>query len=214
MAAIRSIILVILYCLLCVRGEAVNLETQKFGVAVCNDAHIPDNVLDKAQEIAQSIYEKAGLGLVWTRCGGGSEQRGATRIFSIRILSRSLDLRGEVFGVAFLGSDGLGMQADVFYSGIVQLQRNRPVDSAKILGCVIAHELGHLLLGQGSHSGMGIMQAHWESRQLRQISMGLLGFDLRQTELIRARLLGVYARERSELRAATPNFTGVSPPPL
>ena len=31
--------------------------------------------------------------------------------------------------------------------------------SARILGCVVAHELGHVLLGPRSHSAEGIMAA-------------------------------------------------------
>jgi hypothetical protein len=37
-----------------------------------------------------------------------------------------------------------------------------------ILGCDIAHEIGHLLLGSESHSASGIMQGHWERGQIRQ----------------------------------------------
>ena len=36
-----------------------------------------------------------------------------------------------------------------------------------ILGCVIAHELGHLLLGSNGHSVTGIMQPRWEAKQVR-----------------------------------------------
>jgi hypothetical protein len=33
-----------------------------------------------------------------------------------------------------------------------------------MLGRIIAHELGHLLLGQNGHSVVGIMKARWGSR--------------------------------------------------
>ena len=35
-----------------------------------------------------------------------------------------------------------------------------------ILGCVITHEVGHLLLGSNSHSGSEIMQGQWERGQI------------------------------------------------
>ena len=48
-----------------------------------------------------------------------------------------------------------------------------------ILGCVMAHELGHLLLGSNSHSDKGIMLPRWEVNQVRQLMMGTLLFHAR-----------------------------------
>ena len=54
-----------------------------------------------------------------------------------------------------------------------------------ILGCAIAHELGHLLLGTNSHSDKGIMQPRWEPNQVRQLMMGTLLFSTEQSKLMR-----------------------------
>lgn len=224
MTAIRSVSFVFLFCLVCLRSGAINRGVPQFAVTVCNDVGIADSVLVRAQETAAKIYAKGGAELVWARCGSeqgtgvlsrsgaGEASRGAA--FSLRIRSRALSLQREAFGVAFLGSDGLGMQADVFYSSIVQLQQATPIDSGKILGYVIAHELGHLLLGQRAHSSSGIMQARWSGGQLRQISMGIFNFDERQAKQIRARLLGTYATQGAELRAGKSHVVSASPSPL
>ncbi len=55
-----------------------------------------------------------------------------------------------------------------------------------ILGCVIAHEVGHLLLGSNSHSGSGIMQGHWERGQIRKAMTGNLPFTPEQVKPIQA----------------------------
>ena len=55
-----------------------------------------------------------------------------------------------------------------------------------ILGCVIAHELGHLLLGTNGHSRTGIMQPRWEPNQVRQLMIGTLLFTTEQSKLMRA----------------------------
>ena len=55
-----------------------------------------------------------------------------------------------------------------------------------ILGCVIAHEVGHLLLGSSSHSGSGIMQGHWKRGQIRKAMTGNLPFTPEQVKLIQA----------------------------
>jgi hypothetical protein len=47
---------------------------------------------------------------------------------------------------------------------------------AGILGCMMAHELGHLLLGRGSHSAAGIMHVPWGHKDLDQAAVGDLRF--------------------------------------
>jgi hypothetical protein len=41
---------------------------------------------------------------------------------------------------------------------------------------VMAHEIGHLLLGRNSHSVSGIMRGTWGSAELRAIAQGALRF--------------------------------------
>ena len=55
-----------------------------------------------------------------------------------------------------------------------------------ILGCVITHELGHLLLGPNSHSGSGVMQPQWGRKQVQQALTGGLLFTDAQSKRIQA----------------------------
>src|SRR5215469_6736856 len=41
------------------------------------------------------------------------------------------------------------------------------IDLPTILGCVMAHEIGRLLLGS-NHSATGIMKAHWGRKPVRE----------------------------------------------
>jgi hypothetical protein len=156
---------------------------------VYNDAGVPALIVKEARDIAESIYRDAGVTLLWKE--HAAPVAGATEFF-VRIVPRSLNLPGEDFGIAFVGSDGLGIQADIFYSGIDRMAKNSSANPAEIMGHVMAHELGHLLLGLNSHSHLGIMQARWSDQQLRQMSMGALKFNKRQSEMINARLLGTH----------------------
>jgi hypothetical protein len=74
------------------------------------------------------------------------------------------------------------------------------------LGCAIAHELGHLLLGTDSHSQSGIMQSRWESVQFRQLTIGTLLFTAEQSERIRAN-----ARVRTKIRSDAPATAASTP---
>ena len=175
----------VLSLILCGWVEAGAKDVPRISVVVYNDAGVPASILQQAKEITERIYQDAGIRLTWNdHCNPKS---GLTQFF-VRIVPRSLSLPGEDFGIAFVGPDGRGVQADVFYSGIVRLAENNSVNPAEIMGHVMAHELGHLLLGMNSHSNMGIMQAHWSGRQFHEMSRGALRFDKRQSQTISARL--------------------------
>ena len=60
----------------------------------------------------------------------------------------------ETVGFAIPGSQA----ANVIYERIRQIARRRHVASGLLLGYVIAHELGHLLLPAHSHSSSGLMR--------------------------------------------------------
>lgn len=194
----QRILIGLLGCVLCGVSEAATVPSTEVRVAVYNDARVEEEVLERAQEIAAGIYARAGVTLVWSRCGKQNslatprEPRSCSEpgTFSVRVVSKSLSLREESFGVAFLGSDGVGTQADVFYAGIVRIRQYSTSGDATILGHVMAHELGHLLLGMNAHSRSGIMQARWTSSELRQMELGGLVFNDGESVAMRSRLLG------------------------
>jgi hypothetical protein len=94
----------------------------------------------------------------------------------------------SVFGVAFLGADGRGKYCDVFFGGVEKLHNSVGMSTARLLGAVTAHELGHLLLGSHAHSPIGIMMPRWEDQSLRRIGMGTLLFTSEQASVMKARL--------------------------
>lgn len=61
--------------------------------------------------------------------------------------------------------------ANVYYEYAARLAKNEN-EVAIILGCAIAHEVGHLLLGRNSHSVEGIMHGEWGAKELRLALMG------------------------------------------
>ncbi len=109
---------------------------------------------------------------------------------AVRIVPRSMHSASEVFGVAFLSDEGTGCYSDVFYDRARELHADWNVGLSDILGNVMAHELGHLLLGSNSHSGAGIMRAQWQAEELRRLSRGSLWFTSEQASHMRGKLNG------------------------
>ena len=198
---IRNIVLLVLS--LVWSWSQADAKVPQFKVFVYNDVGVGAQTLREAEIVVGEIFGRAGIAMSWKNCSQGAlsgsgrcalSQEDSSVLF-VRIVARSRSLSGEAFGVAFVGKSGRGQQADVFYSGIQQMG-GTATQSGKLLGHVIAHELGHLLLGMKSHSRAGIMQAQWSSGVLRQIYEGCLTFDKRQSNIMRAQLLGSYTALR------------------
>lgn len=105
-------------------------------------------------------------------------------------------LKADVFGFAISP-----ILASVYYEYAARLaveEEYVEFGARTILGCVIAHELGHLLLGPNSHSSQGIMQPRWGREQVRQLLTGTLLFTPEQARVLRAE-----ARSRMRLRTGT-----------
>ena len=100
-------------------------------------------------------------------------------------------------GVAFLSPDGTGRYSDVFWKRTQSLHASSNVDLGGILGSVIAHEMGHLLLGSNAHAISGIMRPHWESGELHRIARPRTDATLSQHDFVRikAHCLDVFQRE-------------------
>jgi len=90
--------------------------------------------------------------------------------------------REKVFGIA----NGPA-RASVYYNYVLDAQNeNAEFKAPVLLGCVIAHEIGHLLLGPEGHSTGGIMQSDWGLKDVRQAMTGTLTFTPQQSRRLRA----------------------------
>ena len=61
-----------------------------------------------------------------------------------------------------------GVMATVHLNCIAWLARESRTDAAVLLGRVIAHELGHLMMRTSSHPGRGLMRAKWTLVEVRR----------------------------------------------
>ena len=168
-------------------------DNPQLRVFVMEDTGSPQLLLD-AERTASRVFLRTGVVVDWVNCNPPSPSRCATNLqqrgtLAVRILPESRSRQSEMFGVSFLGPDGTGTYADVFLVPIQRLRESATaVSVSATLGAVMAHELGHLLLGSNAHSPQGIMQAHWQSEQLRDVGKGRMQFTPAQAQRIRSRL--------------------------
>jgi hypothetical protein len=147
-------------------------------VLVFNFRQAPAETLVKAEKEAGRIFEEVGVSVTWRDCPTGDEpcRKGPGRVFVLAMMAGQVQNKflDTISGYALL-PDHL---AAVYYDYIPRIpggERNKN-ETALVLGCVIAHELGHLLLRAHVHSIAGIMQANWGIEQTQRALMSQLSF--------------------------------------
>jgi hypothetical protein len=168
-------------------------------VSVYDDAGVPAAVLIQAEQKAARIFDYAGVNVTWSNCSSstnpvdpdalvrvsGLPDSGCSKLewptnLALRVVPRSAGSVNDVFGVAFLSAEGTGCYSDVYYDRAINLHVDWNVSLTDILGAVMAHELGHLLLGSNSHTLLGIMRGRWQTEDLRRLAKGGLLFTTEQ----------------------------------
>lgn len=147
--------------------RAAVAATEQPWVAVLLDdrAEVPPQDLARAKTEVQRVFHAIGVQIAWAErrlpvtVGGSRSAEGPSRQLSVTLANNlELPARGATGCALGLAAAALA-SAWVFYNRIVDTSRARPIDVTIVLGRVIAHEIGHLLLPPDSHSNYGIMRA-------------------------------------------------------
>jgi hypothetical protein len=174
-------------------------------VHVYNYAAVPHKTLGRAKEEASRIFRNAGLTALWVdHALSAGDLRHPHRStdswdgthFVVRLLTQSLEgssinAMGEALSLVEI--------ANVFVNRVTEQAAIGELSVSRMLGHAIAHEIGHLLLGDNSHSPGGIMVAPWTKQDLWHMSKGALQFTHQEGTRIQAE---VRHRSRSVLRVA------------
>lgn len=157
---------------------------------VLNQANVSQEVLLRAKAETARIYNGAGVAVLWRN----TMEVGAPGRFIVNVVSNPLNGTGEITSHGVMGmAPGLkeahGMHAWAFYANIQAFAALHGLDAGSVLGYVIAHEIGHLLLRDNSHSQTGIMRAGWDKLQVTRAAAFVLTFTPKESALIRSRLV-------------------------
>ena len=191
---------------ICTSAQNSAPRSLQLTVGVYNDAGVSPDILKRAEQRAADIFARASFEVVWLHClhagpadALACQQTDLPQHVALRIIRNPVRPgKDSVFGVAFLSVDGTGKYSDVFWNRVRDLQATSNLDLASILGSVMAHEMGHLLLGSNAHAVSGIMRAQWEAEELQRIAMGTLLFTAQQAERMNGRASVAESAERKE----------------
>jgi hypothetical protein len=143
-----------------------------------SEVRVPAYVLKKSQDEVTRIFAGAGLAVRWTET--------SPRV-TVKIVAQVLGYdraTSPVMGVARRTPNGY--TAQIFFRQVQDFAYTYEVDLGTMLGHVIAHEIGHLLLPANAHSPTGVMQPHWDKALARDAVRGSLTFTEAQAARIRA----------------------------
>ena len=160
-------------------------------VMVFNFKQVSSDILSNAEKEAGQIFAHVGMKIVWQECPTGNEPchkgRGPVFFLAIKAGPAQNPFLDVVSGEAKV-ADHLAV---IFYDALPRGSHRKPTahEASTLLGCVIAHELGHLMLGAYGHSIHGVMRNRWDIEQTRLALMSDLGFLPEEGKLMRRTLV-------------------------
>jgi hypothetical protein len=131
-------------------------------------ANLLPGELDRAEKVARGIFAAAGVRTVWLHGREkGPRLEGALHL-KVLLLSRGMSeqkIAADGVGATVLGQAAKACgRAYIFSHRVAALAARNQRDLADVLGRIMAHEIGHLLLPENSHSASGIMSAALDLR--------------------------------------------------
>jgi hypothetical protein len=173
------------------------------------------------------VLLEAGIPTAWPDCTGfGSSADCSTAdpdVLRVRILPNShgkWNVTSKALGFALRAeAPEFGIYAFIFLDRVMELAQKDERTVSRVLGYVIAHEIGHLLLSRNAHAKNGLMKADWHDREINQIRQGCLHFSKDEGEAMRSsmydRLAAASTRSFIRLAELKPTWTGgLAAPPV
>lgn len=172
-------------------------------VWVYNYARIPKHMMARTEGEVQKILRAAAIHLDWVECPTSAEEVKVRPVCQELMSNAELGLtilptaRGVAdayvdrdFGIAQVFNNGqFGHYAYVFYDRVQHTAALAGISTTELLGSVIAHELGHVLMRSTTHSRSGIMRVRWDRNDLKDLTWGQLKFTPEEVGMIHAEAL-------------------------
>jgi len=179
----------------------------RINVRVHNYAQVSTEILTQAEVEAAEILGKAGIEIAWTNCDPTQKDLGDAAECNQFLGPTNLAVRILPYFGALPGTDkktmgfALGNLASVSVRRVSEEAAEFGIQPYEVLGPAIAHELGHILLGQKGHSPTGIMRARLRREDYERAPRGAFNFTAEQAKQIRAE---VSTRNRRQQADAIP----------
>lgn len=162
-------------------------------VRVVNQTGLSARGLLPVKAAAAEIFERAGIVIDWVDCTESAPcpTDPAPGEFWLQLLDRRpAGLSSDAMGYTLLTHQPHddGSYAAASWDAVQSTASVMKTDPRMLLGGVVAHELGHLLLGSQAHARNGVMAARFGPVQLFEAEHNELHFERAQIEPLRAEI--------------------------
>jgi hypothetical protein len=166
-------------------------HTAAVRVRIHDYANIQPAPLARTQRLVSRMYDAIGVRTEWLEASRPLDQQTVAapcgpNDLTIIVLTQEMAGRrmvpGAVVGYAAVTPGEAGRVAFVIYDRVRDIARRADADLVNVMGTVMAHELGHLLLPSGAHSTDGLMRGRWAAADFRRAD---LQFSMAQAQEIR-----------------------------
>jgi hypothetical protein len=149
---------------------AVIVTTLPLVVRIYDAVGVPSDVLERAHGTVDQTMTAVGIRPVWRPCRTDRCVDPPKRDeVIVRIVTAKERSRRDLLGSSMVDvDDQAGTLATIYLDRVEWLAHEANVDSGRLLGRAIAHEIGHLLLGTAGHANGGLMRARWLTGELQR----------------------------------------------
>ena len=152
---------------------------------IMNHAHLSSETVQRAAQEVSAIYRVAGVATTWVEASPHSGPgNGSVDIVLMSEALADTHVRQRGFRHDNLGyAIRAARRAYIFCRHIHDIEIEFSREPGEVLGLVIAHEVGHLLLPDDAHSAHGIMRTTFDLRSRQRPY-----FSRAESDLLQARL--------------------------
>jgi hypothetical protein len=147
---------------------------QRLVVRVYNEHGVSRGAVTTAAVTVRSMLKSVAINVVWRDCSPPAAEPSCDRVLSAdEVIVRIVVDSQPPASSAALASSLMGQRepaclVTIWADRVLALAAAGEMNPAELLGRVLVHELGHVLIGSAAHSSEGLMRAEWTSDELRR----------------------------------------------